>query len=123
MGKILYEKIGKRYIPVAEERVWDSFPAGCHLVIVAPGSISRRFNIVSDNIGLAAAAMKIEGELAGIIMEASKARPQKQELTPSQRNAWEKLNKSMGGMAFLEYPSANEIARRVLDAILNSAEA
>lgn len=116
--KTLYEKAGKRYVPVAEERAWDSFPAGCHLVVVAPGSISRRFNIAADNIGLAAAAVKLENKLATIIADASKARPQqRQELTPSQRKAWEQLNKAMGGMAYIEYPSSSEIAQKVLDIV------
>lgn len=115
--KTLYEKRGRKYVPVAEERVWDSYPDGCHLVVVAPGRMLRRFNIASGDIGLAAAVMAFESQLADIIVDASKARPSGQALTEAQRKAWASLNKTMGGLAYIEYPSACEIARTVLAAI------
>jgi hypothetical protein len=47
MKKIYYEKIGRKYMPVAEydNEFLDSFPKGNHLVMSYPGGSSRRFNI------------------------------------------------------------------------------
>ena len=45
--KIYYEKLGRRYVPVAEydNDLLDSFTKGTHLVMSYPGGQSRCFNI------------------------------------------------------------------------------
>ena len=45
--KIYYEKVGRKYVPVAEydSDYLDSFPKGNHLVMCYPGGKTRKFNI------------------------------------------------------------------------------
>jgi len=65
--KIYYEKLGRRYVPVAEydNDLLDSFPKGNHLVMSYPGGQSRRFNIDPNYAAMIAAGRVAHAE-AGI---------------------------------------------------------
>ena len=45
--KVYYEKVGRKYKPVAEydSDLLDAFPKGNHLVMSYPGGSSRRFHV------------------------------------------------------------------------------
>jgi hypothetical protein len=98
MKKIYYEKIGRRYHPVAEydNDLLDSFTKGNHLVCVYPGGSSRRFNVEPDYAAMIAAGRVAEDAICQAISKASEMRPQRTPITLGQKKAWEKLAKEFG---------------------------
>ena len=98
MNKIYYEKVGRRYKPVAEyDDTWmDSLPKGTHLIMCYPGGTSRRFNVDPNYAAMIAAGRLAEDAVCRAISKASELRPQTTPLTEGQRRAWRKLAKEMG---------------------------
>ena len=98
MKKIYYEKVGRRYVPVAEydNEFMDSFPKGNHLVMSYPGGTSRRFNIDPNYAAMIAAGRVAEDAICKAISKASELRPKSTPITPGQKKAWEKLAKEFG---------------------------
>ena len=98
MNKIYYEKVGRRYKPVAEynDDWMDSLPKGTHLIMCYPGGTSRRFNVDPNYAAMIAAGRLAEDAVCRAISKASELRPQTTPLTEGQRRAWRKLAKEMG---------------------------
>jgi hypothetical protein len=98
MKKIYYEKIGRKYVPVAEydNDLLDSFPKGNHLVMSYPGGTSRRFNIDPNYAAMIAAGRVAEDAICKAISKASELRPKSTPITPKQKKAWEALAKAFG---------------------------
>lgn len=98
MKKIYYEKVGRKYVPVAEydSEYLDSFPKGTHLVMVYPGGQSRRFNVDPNYAAMIAAGRVAEDAICRAISKASELRPQRTPITEAQQKAWKKLAKEMG---------------------------
>jgi hypothetical protein len=98
MKKIYYEKIGRRYVPVAEydSDFLDSFTKGNHLVMSYPGGTSRRFNIEPALAPMIAAGRVAEDAICRAISKAADLRPQRTPLTPRQKKAWEELAAAFG---------------------------
>jgi len=98
MKKIYYEKVGRRYVPVAEydNDFLDSFPKGNHLVMSYPGGTSRRFNIDPNYAAMIAAGRVAEDAICKAISKASELRPKSTPITPRQKKAWETLAKAFG---------------------------
>ena len=98
MKKIYYEKVGRKYVPVAEydNDFLDSFPKGNHLVMSYPGGTSRRFNIDPNYAAMIAAGRVAEDAICKAISKASELRPKQTPITPGQKRAWEKLAKEFG---------------------------
>jgi hypothetical protein len=98
MKKIYYEKVGRRYKPVAEyDDTWmDSLPKGTHLIMCYPGGTSRRFNVDPNYAAMIAAGRLAEDAVCRAISKASELRPQTTPLTEGQRRAWRKLAKELG---------------------------
>ena len=98
MKKIYYEKVGRKYVPVAEydNELLDSFPKGTHLVMAYPGGQSRRFNIDPNYAAMIAAGRLAEDAICRAISKASELRPKSTPITPGQKKAWEKLAKEFG---------------------------
>jgi hypothetical protein len=98
MKKIYYEKVGRKYVPVAEydNEFLDSFPKGNHLVMSYPGGTSRRFNIDPNYAAMIAAGRVAEDEICRAISKASELRPKQTPITPKQKKAWEALAKAFG---------------------------
>jgi hypothetical protein len=98
MKKIYYEKIGRKYVPVAEydNELLDSFSKGTHLVMVYPGGQSRRFNVDPNYAAMIAAGRLAEDAICRAISKASELRPKSTPITPGQKKAWEKLAKEFG---------------------------
>jgi hypothetical protein len=98
MKKIYYEKVGRRYVPVAEydNEFMDSFPKGNHLVMSYPGGTSRRFNIDPNYAAMIAAGRVAEDAICRSISKAAELRPKSTPITEAQQKAWKKLAKEMG---------------------------
>jgi len=98
MKKIYYEKVGRRYVPVAEydNELLDSFPKGSHLVMCYPGGQSRRFNIDPNYVAMIAAGKVAEDAICEVMRKASELRPQQTPITLGQKQAWEKLAQEFG---------------------------
>lgn len=98
MKKIYYEKVGRKYVPVAEydSEFIDSFPKGNHLVMSYPGGASRRFNIDPNYAAMIAAGRVAEDAICRAISKAAELRPQRTPLTPKQKKAWEALAEAFG---------------------------
>jgi len=96
--KIYYEKVGRKYVPVAEydNELLDSFPKGTHLVMCYPGGSSRRFNIDPNYAAMIAAGRVAEDAMCKAISKASELRPRKTPITEGQKKAWEKLARELG---------------------------
>lgn len=125
MKKVYYEKIGRRYYPVAEydNDLLDSFPKGNHLVCVYPGGTSRRFNVEPNHAALIAAGRVAEDAMCRAISKASELRPKQTPITEGQRKAWKKLAKEFGDeLATLNINSARDIAEAGLKAMQDEAE-
>jgi hypothetical protein len=125
MKKVYYEKIGRRYVPVAEydNDLLDSFPKGNHLVMCYPGGTSRRFNVEPNHAALIAAGRVAEDAMSRAISKASELRPKQTPITEGQRKAWKKLAKEFGDeLATLHINSARDIAEAGLKAMQDEAE-
>lgn len=98
MKKIYYEKVGRKYVPVAEYDgdFMDSFTKGTHLVMSYPGGTSRRYNIDPAYAAMIAAGRVAEDAICRAISKASELRPKSTPITEGQRKAWAKLAKEMG---------------------------
>ena len=122
--KIYYEKVGRRYVPVAEydNEFMDSFTKGNHLVMCYPGGSSRRFNIQPDYAALIAASRVAEDAMTRAISQASKLRPKQTPITEGQRKAWKKLAKEFGDeLATLNINCSREIAEAGIKALQDEA--
>lgn len=118
--KTLYEKRGRRYIPVAEygPEMTDMLPEGAHLIIVQPGSKTTLYKVEPDRAPLIAAAQQPLDLVCKLFMEAQAARPSRLLITPEQQAAWDNLRQAFeGGPYCLNYDSAREIARKFLVAL------
>lgn len=123
--KVYYEKVGRKYIPVAEydSAYMDSFPKGNHLVMCYPGGSSRRFNIQPDYAALIAASRVAEDALSSAIVKASEMRPHNRPITEKQKKAWEALAEAFGDdRYYVEIPSAREIAEAGVKALQDEAK-
>ena len=125
MKKIFYEKVGRRYKPVAEydNELMDSFTKGNHLVMSYPGGTSRRFNIDPNYAAMIAAGRIAEDTISSAVVKAGEMRPHKTPITEKQRKAWENLAKAFGDERYyIEWPSAREIAEEGVKAMQDEAD-
>ena len=125
MKKIFYEKVGRRYKPVAEydSEYLDSFPKGTHLVMCYPGGQSRRFNIDPNHAAMIAAGQYATDAISKVIVKASDMRSHKYPLTQDQLIAWDNLSKAFGEkLHLLQWPSAQEAAEAGVKAMVVEAE-
>jgi hypothetical protein len=123
--RVYYEKVGRRYKPVAEydNNLLDSFPKGNHLVMCYPGGSSRRFNIDPAYAPMIAAGRVAEDAISSAVVRASEMRPHKKPITEKQRKAWENLAKAFDDERYyIEIPSAREIAEEGIRAMSVEAE-
>ena len=126
MKKIYYEKIGRRYVPVAEydSDYLDSFPRGDHLVSVYPGGTSYRFNINPAYAPLIAASRIAEDAMLTTLREASKPQPNRSTpLTEEQRLAWNNLVETFGDdWATIKISSASDIVQAGIEVLQREAD-
>jgi len=125
MKKVYYEKVGRRYKPVAEydNDLLDSFHKGNHLVMVYPGGTSRRFNINPAMAPMIAAGRVAEDAMCKAMMDASELRPQRTPLTEGQRKAWRKLAREFGDeLCTLQGSSTRDIVEAGVQAMQEEAD-
>ena len=125
MKKTYYEKVGRRYVPVAEydNDYLDSFPKGNHLVMCYPGGSSRRFNIDPNYAAMIAAGRVAEDVISQAVVKASEMRPRRAPITEKQKKAWENLAKAFGDeVYYIELPSAREVAEKGVKAMMVEAD-
>jgi hypothetical protein len=125
MKKIYYEKVGRRYRPVAENDydMFDAFPKGAHLVMCYPGGQSRRFNINPNHAALLAASRVAEFAMTDALCKASEVQPSRTPITPEQQAAWNHLIEVFGQDArSLSRASARDIAEAGLKALQAEAD-
>ena len=123
--KIYYEKVGRRYKPVAEydSDYMDSFPKGNHLIMCYPGGSSRRFNVDPNYAAMIAAGRVAEDAISQAVVKASEMRPHNRPITEKQKKAWENMAKAFGSERYyIEIPSAREIAEEGVKAMSIEAE-
>ena len=123
--KTYYEKVGRRYVPVAEydSEYMDSFPKGNHLVMSYPGGTSRRFNIDPNYAAMIAAGRVAEDAISRAVVKASEMRPHKNPITEEQQQAWRNLAEAFGNdRYYIEIPSAREVAEAGVRAMEEEAE-
>lgn len=73
-----YIKKGRRYVPVAEERHYDTLPFGTHLVSVKAGVTSWKYHVDVDNAGVLQAMLTAKEAMAQALVKANAAAPKKQ---------------------------------------------
>lgn len=125
MKKTYYEKVGRRYKPVAEydSDYLDSFPKGNHLVMCYPGGTSRRFNIDPNHAAMIAAGRVAEGAMCDAMRKASELRPARTPITPEQQAAWKNLSLEFGEeLSTLHGSSLNDIAQAGIKAMMEEAD-
>ena len=125
MKKIYYEKVGRRYVPVAEydNELLDSFSKGNHLVMCYPGGTSRRFNIDPNYAAMIAAGRVAENAICDALRKSSEMKPQRTRITPGQTKAWEKLAKEFGeDLCPLTYGSTRDHAEAAVNAMIQEAD-
>ena len=87
----LYSKVthGKRvrYEPAAESVVWDSLPAGFHLIRISPGSRACTYNVEPYYAPVLAAIRENRETLTDVLREASAQRPASRKLTAREQKA------------------------------------
>jgi hypothetical protein len=125
MKKIFYEKVGRKYVPIAEydNEYLDSFSKGNHLVMCYPGGQSRRYNIDPNYAAMIAAGRIAADEITRAIYMASELKPQQKPITEGQRKAWNKLSKEFGTERFaLQHSSARDVAEAGVNAMMIEAD-
>lgn len=128
MKKIFYEKVGRRYVPVAEydNELLDSFPKGNHLVMCYPGGSSRRFNVDPALAPMIAAGRYAEQPMHDALRKASEMHRSKYEntiLTEEQHAVWEQFVKLMGERGrYVQWSSIHDIAEAGIKAMEEEAE-
>jgi hypothetical protein len=125
MKKIYYEKVGRKYVPVAEydNELMDSFTKGTHLVMSYPGGTSRRFNIDPDYAAMIAAGRVAEDAICKAISKASELRPKQTPITPGQKRAWERLAREFGDeLCTLNGLSVHDCAEAGVKAMMAEAD-
>ena len=125
MKKIYYEKIGRKYVPVAEydNDLLDAFTKGTHLVQVYPGGASRRYNIDPAYAPMIAAGRVAEDAICRAISKAAELRPKQTPITEGQRKAWAKLAKEFGDeLCTLQGLSVHDCAEAGVKAMIAEAE-
>ena len=125
MKKIFYEKVGRKYVPIAEydNEYLDSFSKGNHLVMCYPGGQSRRYNIDPNYAAMIAAGRVAADDITRAIYMASELKPQQKPITEGQRKAWNKLAKEFNTDRFaLQHSSARDIAEAGVNAMMIEAD-
>ena len=125
MKKVYYEKVGRRYVPVAEydNDFMSAMPKGSHLVMIYPGGSSTRFNIDPNYAAMIAAGRLAEDAICRALNKASEMRPAETPITHAQQRAWKKLAKEFGDdLCTLKGASIRDIAEAGVKAMQAEAD-
>lgn len=122
--KILYEKIGRRYVPVSQAALHDYElrPAnGFMLTYIKDGLTMWAYDVQPDTAGFRAAALVAKNAMEKAINEAAKMQPSggRKPYTAKQRKLIEQFTADMGGMMplYWEGRTSYQIAQAGIDAV------
>lgn len=119
MNQIRYKKVGRKYVQDNDLWAYEGLREGWWLVKVAPGSTSIRQQVYPYKAEITAAVREKEDQLVDIIRKASEARPSKKPLTPEALADWQAFIAKHGTeFNTLEYPSIQENAEKIIEALL-----
>ena len=120
----LYEKKGRRYHPVHDDRALEGLPNGCWFVVVDKGRMSVRRAV--DDQGLLAklaATDRLKETTLPLLREASQIQPGRGDrpLTEKEKRAYKAFEAIAGKQAvcWWHYRSLNDIAERVVSGLLD----
>lgn len=114
----LYEKQGRRYVPVSDMDACNGLPNGAWLVVVADGCTSVRRLVEPDHAGFEAAALRAEEAMLSALRKASETEPRDGPLCGKAKRAYEAWKAIMGEDVFwLTRRSAREIAQAGIQAV------
>lgn len=114
----LYEKVGRRYVPVHDTEAYRGLPAGDWLVSVRGGLTTVRRLVEPDHAAFLAAARVAEDAMLGALRRASEARPQKGRLTGKEQRAFAAWKEVMGEETMmLTRDSAYDIVQAGIEAV------
>ncbi len=125
MKRIYYEKLGRRYQPVAEydSDLLDALPKGAHLVMVYPGGASRLYGINPAYAPMIAAGRVASDAIIKAIHAASEAKPTRTPLTKKQAAAWEEMKAVFeDGLFGLQFSSIHDLAEAGVKAMQEEAD-
>jgi hypothetical protein len=125
MKKVFYEKVGRRYVPIAEydNEMLDSFPKGTHLVMCYPGGQSRRFNIDPNYAAMISAGRVAEDAICSAMIKADEIQPPRKAMTEAERDAWNNLIAVWGDEArSLRRPAIRDVAEAGVKAMMEEAD-
>ena len=123
--RILYERVGRRYVPVHEYDpvILDGLPKGNHLVSIYPGGSSRRYNVDPNYAAMIAAGRVAEEAICESMRKSSEMKPQRTPITPGQKKAWERLAREFGDeLCPLTYGSTRDHAEAAVQAMMYEAD-
>lgn len=114
----LYEKVGRRYVPVRDTEAYNGLGRGSWLVIVDRGVTSVRRLVHPDHAGFLAAARVAEDAMLEALRRASEARPRQERLNARERRAFEAWKAIMGEeILWLQRESAQAIVDAGIEAV------
>lgn len=118
----LYRKVGKRYEPVGDTYEYNWFEYGSHLIVSAPGRITKKHAIDPDFAAMIAACEYAKDAMAAALVDGSRGRPANVPLTDQQMEAWRQFQNAMGDeFNYIQYPSAAEAVQAGLTAMQEEA--
>ncbi len=114
----LYEKRGRRYVPVREEFHPDHLPAGTYLLKIQPGTTSITRIVQEDHAGFLAAAKVAHDAMARAISEATRPHPAREITRPKLKRAWKAYQEIAGDdILILQFWSSYDIAQAGIEAV------
>jgi hypothetical protein len=121
---ILYEKVGRRYVPVRDTLAYDGLGNGSWLVHVEKGSTSIRRSVEPAHAALQFAAMMAVNKISKYLLQASEARPSNREYTKKQKELLKQMQTlpEKDRLMYWEYDSINGMAEKIIDLILENHE-
>jgi len=122
-GNVLYEKVGSKYIPVAQHFTTDYWRDGAYLVRIKPGCRTATSEVWRpDYKAILAAAREMEDELVHLLAKADKPQLKAHTLSEKQVAAWKALDEALGGKTTLWYKSRADVARKFMEVLRKKAE-
>jgi hypothetical protein len=119
MNQIRYKKVGRKYVQDSDPWAYEGLREGWWLVKVAAGSTSIRQQVYPHKAEITAAAKDKEDQLINIIGKASEARPSQNPISPEALADWQAFIAKHGKeFNSLQYPSLQENAEKIIEALL-----
>lgn len=125
MKKVYYEKVGRRYRPVAEydSDLMSSMPKGNHLIMSYPGGATTLYNIEPAYAPMIAAGRAARDAITAALYAESEAKPKQRPITKRQRAAWEEMKAAFGDELFsLTFESSRDLAETAVNVMQVEAE-